>query len=129
MEASRGVVRVGWRVLGPLLVGMLLAAAVAKPPPARTCIVPTPSAPAVTPPTKERSSGTGSRRGRCSPPISRSNVWRALVGTDIEVSDHFIVEADWISGAQNSVSLGGVFVINSTTASLRRSCARTIGTA
>jgi len=40
------------------------------------------------------------------------NVWRALVGTDIEVNDHFIVEADWISGAHNSVSLGGVFVIN-----------------
>jgi hypothetical protein len=41
-----------------------------------------------------------------------SDVWRALVGTDIEVNDHFIVEADWISGAPNSVSLGGVLVIN-----------------
>jgi hypothetical protein len=40
------------------------------------------------------------------------NAWRALVGSDYEVSDHFIVEADWISGAQNSVSLGGVLVIN-----------------
>ncbi len=51
------------------------------------------------------------------------NAWRALVGTDIEVSDHFIVEADWISGAQNSVSLGGVLVINqhdSITAALLR---------
>jgi hypothetical protein len=40
------------------------------------------------------------------------DVWRALVGTDIEVNDHFVVVADWISGAQNSVSLGGVLVIN-----------------
>jgi len=40
------------------------------------------------------------------------NVWRAMVGSDIEVSDHFIVEGDWISGAKNSVSLGGVLVIN-----------------
>jgi hypothetical protein len=28
------------------------------------------------------------------------------------VNDHFVVVADWISGAQNSVSLGGVLVIN-----------------
>ena len=40
------------------------------------------------------------------------NAWQALVGSDYEVSDHFIVEADWISGAKNSVSLGGVLVIN-----------------
>jgi hypothetical protein len=40
------------------------------------------------------------------------DVWRALVGTDVEVNDHFVVVADWISGAQNSVSLGGVLVIN-----------------
>jgi len=40
------------------------------------------------------------------------NVWHALVGTDIELSDHFIVYSDWISGASNSVSLGGVFVFN-----------------
>jgi hypothetical protein len=40
------------------------------------------------------------------------NVWHALVGTDIELSDHFVVYADWISGASNSVSLGGVFVFN-----------------
>jgi hypothetical protein len=51
------------------------------------------------------------------------NAWRALVGSDIEVNDHFIVEADWIQGAQNSVSLGGVLVINqhdSVTAALLR---------
>lgn len=36
----------------------------------------------------------------------------ALVGTDIEVADHFIVYADWISGASSSVSLGGVFVLD-----------------
>ena len=28
------------------------------------------------------------------------------------MSDHFVVYADWISGASNSVSLGGVLVIN-----------------
>jgi hypothetical protein len=38
--------------------------------------------------------------------------WEALVGTDIEVTDHFIVYSDWISGASNSVSLGGVLVVN-----------------
>src|SRR4029077_9866402 len=40
------------------------------------------------------------------------NVWRAMVGSDFEVSDHFVVTSDWISGAKNSVSLGGVVVIN-----------------
>ena len=40
------------------------------------------------------------------------NAWRALVGTDIQASDHLVVYADWISGAQNAVSLGGVLVIN-----------------
>jgi hypothetical protein len=35
-----------------------------------------------------------------------------MLGSDYEVSDHFIVEGDWISGAKNSVSLGGVLVIN-----------------
>ena len=38
--------------------------------------------------------------------------WEALVGSDIEVSDHFIIYADWISGSQNSVSLGGVIVFD-----------------
>ena len=36
----------------------------------------------------------------------------ALVGTDVEVNDHFIFYGDWISGASNSVSLGGVLVID-----------------
>jgi len=40
------------------------------------------------------------------------NVWRALVGLDAELGDHFVFYGDWISGAQNSVSLGGVLVIN-----------------
>jgi hypothetical protein len=44
--------------------------------------------------------------------VTSRDAWRALVGTDIEVNDHFIVEADWISGAQSAVSLGGVLVIN-----------------
>jgi hypothetical protein len=41
-----------------------------------------------------------------------SNAWQALVGTDIELSDHFVVYADWISGTQSAVSLGGVLVLN-----------------
>jgi hypothetical protein len=44
--------------------------------------------------------------------LRTSNAWRALVGTDIEVSDHLVVYADWISGEHNAVSLGGVIVIN-----------------
>ena len=41
-----------------------------------------------------------------------SNVWRALVGTDIEVSDWFVFYGDWISGRSNAVSLGGVFILS-----------------
>src|SRR5256712_10270476 len=51
------------------------------------------------------------------------NAWQALVGTDAEVTDHFVVYADWISGARSAVSLGGVLVIdrqNSVQASLLR---------
>ena len=44
--------------------------------------------------------------------LRTDNAWRALVGTDIEVSDHFLVYADWISGTSNSVSLGGVLVVD-----------------
>ncbi len=44
--------------------------------------------------------------------LRTSNAWRALVGTDIEVSDHFVAYADWSSGTKNSVSLGGVLIIN-----------------
>lgn len=44
--------------------------------------------------------------------LRTGNAWEALVGTDIELADHFVVYADWISGAANSVSLGGVLVIN-----------------
>ena len=44
--------------------------------------------------------------------LRTSNAWRALAGTDIEVNDHFVVYADWISGAQSAVSLGGVLVID-----------------
>ena len=52
-----------------------------------------------------------------------ANAWNALVGADVEVNDHFVFYADWISGAENSVSLGGVLVIdrqNSVQASLLR---------
>lgn len=55
--------------------------------------------------------------------LREPNVWRAMVGTDVEVSDHFIFYADWVSGPANAVSLGGVFVIdtdNSITAALLR---------
>src|SRR3989454_10148398 len=44
--------------------------------------------------------------------LRTGNAWRALTGTDIEVNDHFVVYADWISGAQSAVSLGGVLVID-----------------
>ena len=40
------------------------------------------------------------------------NAWHALLGTDAEVSDHFVIYSDWISGARNSVSFGGVLVID-----------------
>jgi hypothetical protein len=55
--------------------------------------------------------------------LRTANAWRALVGTDAEVNDHFVIYADWISGAQNAVAVGGVFVIdkqNSIQASLLR---------
>jgi hypothetical protein len=55
--------------------------------------------------------------------LRTSNAWRALTGTDIEVNDHFLVYADWISGARNAVAVGGVLVIdrqNSVQASLLR---------
>ncbi|HSV06810.1 MAG TPA: hypothetical protein VLI07_09865 [Candidatus Binatus sp.] len=38
--------------------------------------------------------------------------WRALLGTDIEVSDHFVFYADWMSGRSNALSLGGAIIIN-----------------
>ncbi len=42
--------------------------------------------------------------------LGSDNVWHALVGTDVEVNDHLVLYADWISGAASSVSLGGVLV-------------------
>ena len=44
--------------------------------------------------------------------LRTGTAWEALVGTDVEVNDHFILYSDWLSGASNSVSLGGVLVIN-----------------
>ena len=38
---------------------------------------------------------------------------RAMVGIDAELSDHFVLWADWISGASNDLSLAGVVVIDS----------------
>ena len=55
--------------------------------------------------------------------LRTANAWRALVGTDVELADHFVLYADWISGAPGAVSLGGVLVIdreNSITASALR---------
>src|SRR2546428_14169458 len=37
--------------------------------------------------------------------LRATNAWRALVGTDIEVNDHFVVYADWISGTSNAGSV------------------------
>jgi len=44
--------------------------------------------------------------------LRTSSEWHAMVGTDIEVNDYFVAYADWISGKDNSVSMGGVLVIN-----------------
>jgi len=44
--------------------------------------------------------------------LRTASAWRALVGTDVEVSDHFVVYADWMSGSTNAVSVGGVVVID-----------------
>jgi hypothetical protein len=44
-----------------------------------------------------------------------------LLGTDLEMSDQFVLYSDWISGSPNALTLGGVYVINdqnSLTASL-----------
>jgi hypothetical protein len=38
--------------------------------------------------------------------------WRALLGTDIEVTDYFVIYSDWISGDANAYSLGGVLIFN-----------------
>jgi len=39
-------------------------------------------------------------------------VTQAMIGSDVEVNDHFIVYADWLSAASSAVSLGGVLVID-----------------
>jgi len=44
--------------------------------------------------------------------LRTANAWRALLGTDVELSDHCVLYADWISGAPGAVSLGGVLVID-----------------
>jgi hypothetical protein len=36
----------------------------------------------------------------------------AILGVDAEISDHFVLWSDWISGAKNSLSLAGVVVID-----------------
>jgi hypothetical protein len=40
------------------------------------------------------------------------NAWRAIVGTDIEVSDHFVFYSDWTSGGHNPLSFGGTIILN-----------------
>lgn len=37
---------------------------------------------------------------------------RGLAGTDIELSDHLVLQADWISGHDRAASLGGAWVLN-----------------
>jgi hypothetical protein len=37
---------------------------------------------------------------------------RAMLGVDVEISEHFVVWADWISGASNALSLAGVVVVD-----------------
>jgi hypothetical protein len=44
--------------------------------------------------------------------VGTNNAWHAMVGTDVELSDYFVLYADWISGASSSVSLGGVVVLS-----------------
>jgi hypothetical protein len=44
--------------------------------------------------------------------LRTGDAWEALVGSDVEVNDHFVIYADWISGASNAVSLGGVLVVD-----------------
>jgi hypothetical protein len=44
--------------------------------------------------------------------LRTASAWRAMIGTDVELSDHFVLWADWISGGSNAVSLGGVIVFN-----------------
>ena len=39
-------------------------------------------------------------------------VGRAMLGVDAELSDHFVLWADWISGALNSVTVAGVVVLD-----------------
>ncbi len=36
----------------------------------------------------------------------------AILGLDAELSDHFVLWSDWVSGAKNSLSLAGVVVID-----------------
>src|SRR5579871_3916145 len=43
--------------------------------------------------------------------LRTGNAWRALVGTDVEVSDRVVFYGDWISGQQNAVAIGGVLVL------------------
>ena len=44
--------------------------------------------------------------------MGTNNVWKAMVGTDVEVNDYFVLYADWLSGASSSVSLGGVVILS-----------------
>jgi hypothetical protein len=37
---------------------------------------------------------------------------RALLGADLELTDHLVLASDWISGDAYSVSLGGFLVID-----------------
>ena len=40
------------------------------------------------------------------------DAWLGLLGADVEVDDHFVIYADWTSGAGNALSYGGAIVID-----------------
>ncbi len=44
--------------------------------------------------------------------LRTSNAWLAMLGTDIELNDYCVAYADWISGAEDAVSLGAVLILN-----------------
>ena len=44
--------------------------------------------------------------------MGTDNVWKAMVGTDVELNDYVALYADWLSGASSSVSLGGIVILS-----------------
>ncbi len=44
--------------------------------------------------------------------LETSDLGHAMVGSDVEISDHFVVYADWVSGQDHAATLGGVWVLD-----------------